>query len=36
MTIYFTRFTLNKVIKILSPHYHESMGKIEEHEGKNI
>ena len=36
MTIYFTRYILSKVIKILNLHYNELMGKMEEYEGKNI
>ena len=32
--IYFTRYVHRKLIKVLSLHYHELMGKIKEHEGK--
>ena len=35
LTKYFTRFVQSNSIKILSLHYHELMGKIKEHEGKN-
>ena len=35
-TIYFSRYVHGKSIKMLSLHYHESMGKINENEGKNI
>ena len=34
MLIYFTRYFHSKSIKVLNLHYHELMGKIEEHEGK--
>ena len=34
--IYFTRYVDSNSIKILSLHYHELIGKTEEHEGKNI
>ena len=34
LTIYFTRYVHRKLIKMLSLHYHEVMGKIKEHEGK--
>ena len=33
MTIYFTRYVHKMLIKMLSLYYHESMRKIEEHEG---
>ena len=33
---YFTRYIHSNSIKMLSLHYHELMGKIEEHEGKNM
>ena len=32
--IYFTRYVHSKSIKVLNLHYHELIGKIEEHEGK--
>ena len=32
--IYFTRYLHSKSTKMLGWHYHELMGKIEEHEGK--
>ena len=32
LTIYFTRYVHSKSIKVLSLHYHELMGKIQEHE----
>ena len=35
-TIYFSRYVHGKSLKMLSLHYHESMEKISEHEGKNI
>ena len=35
MTVYFTRYVHKKMIKMLSLHYHELMGKNEEQEGKN-
>ena len=35
LTIYFTRYVYKNSRKILSLHYHELMGKIEKHEGKN-
>ena len=31
----FTRYVHSNSIKILTLHYHELIGKIEEHEGKN-
>ena len=34
LMIYFTRYVHRKLIKVLSLHYHELMGKIKEHEGK--
>ena len=34
MAICFTRYVHTKSIKMLSMHYHDLMGKIEEHEGK--
>ena len=36
LTIYFTRYVHKRSIKMLSLHYHELMGKIEEHEGKKL
>ena len=33
--IYFTTYVHSKSMKILSLYYHELLGKIEEHEGKN-
>ena len=33
--IYFTRYFHSKLIKMLSPRYHELIGKMKEHEGKN-
>ena len=36
LTIHFTRYVHSKSIKILSLHYHELMGKIEEHGEKII
>ena len=36
MTIYFTRYIHGKSMKMLSLHYHELMGKIKEHEEKNL
>ena len=36
LVIYFTRYGGGKSITLLSLHYHELMGKIEEHEGKKI
>ena len=32
--IYFTRYVHSKSIKVLNLHYHELIGKTEEHEGK--
>ena len=32
--IYCTIYVLSKSIKMLSVHYHELIGKVEEHEGK--
>ena len=34
--IYFTRYILKKLIKMLSVRYHELMGKIEEPQGKKL
>ena len=34
--IHFPRFVHSKSIEMLSLHYYELIGKIEEHEGKNI
>ena len=34
LVIYFTRYVHIKSIKMLNPHYHELVGKIEEHKGK--
>ena len=34
MIIYFIKYFHSKSIKMLNLHYHELMGKIEEHEGK--
>ena len=36
LTIYFTRYDRGKSKRMLSLYYHELMGKINEHEGKNI
>ena len=36
MVIYFNRYVHSKSAKMLSLHYHELMGIIEEPEGKNI
>ena len=36
LVIYFTRYDREKSIKMLRLYYHELMGKIEEHQGKNI
>ena len=36
LTIYFTRYVYSKSIKMLSLHYPELMGKIEEHQGLDI
>ena len=36
LVIYFTRYLHNKSIKILRFHYHELIGKTDEHEGKDI
>ena len=33
---YFTRYVHSKPIKVVSLNYHELIGKIEEHERKNI
>ena len=35
LVIEFTRYLHSNLINMLSLHYHELMGKIEEHEGKN-
>ena len=34
LVIYFTRFVHRKLIKMLSLHYHELIGKMEEHKRK--
>ena len=34
MAVYFTRYVCSKPIKMLSLHYHELIGKIEEYEEK--
>ena len=36
LVIYFTKYTDSNLIKILSLYYQELIGKIEEHEGRNI
>ena len=36
LVIYFTRYKRGKIITMLNLHYHELMGKNNEHEGKNI
>ena len=35
LMIYFTTYVHSESMKILSLYYHELLGKIEEHEGKN-
>ena len=34
LVIYFTRYIHIKSIKMLNPHYHDLVGKLEEHKGK--
>ena len=34
LVIYFTIYAHNKLLKMLSLHYYELLGKIKEHEGK--
>ena len=34
LVIYFTRYVHIKSIKMLNPHYHNLVGKLEEHKGK--
>ena len=36
LIIYFTRYDLGKSIRMLCQYYHELVGKIEEHNEKNI
>ena len=36
LIVYFTRYVHSKLIKMLSLHYHELIGKIEEQEGNSL